>query len=256
MLSEYDGFGRLKKSITTMGGASWALTYEHDENGNRASITHPDGGRFNYFADGLDRMRFLYQAWGPQLADVFYDARGQRTVLSRFATSISYGYDAVGRLTWLGTDLAGTANYVAWGFSYNPANQTVTAGRSNDLFAWNGHYNVDRDYSANGLNQYSAAGATGFLYDLNGNLIQSGAKTYVYDIENRLVGSPSGGITLAYDPLGRLFQISGGSAGTTQFLYDGDELVAEYDSTGAILRRYVHGDRASTSRSSGTKARP
>jgi hypothetical protein len=47
--------------------------------------------------------------------------------------------------------------------------------------------------------------------------------------------------TLAYDPLGRLFQVSAGST-TTQFLYDGDELVAEYTGASATpLRRYVHG---------------
>ncbi|MEX1221549.1 MAG: hypothetical protein WEA82_05500 [Idiomarina sp.] len=27
----------------------------------------------------------------------------------------------------------------------------------------------------------------------------------------------------------------------TRFLYDGDELVAEYNSSGTLLRRYVHG---------------
>jgi hypothetical protein len=34
--------------------------------------------------------------------------------------------------------------------------------------------------------------------------------------------------------------VSGGS-GTTRFVYDGDRLVAEYNSSGAILHRYVHG---------------
>ena len=30
----------------------------------------------------------------------------------------------------------------------------------------------------------------------------------------------------------------------TRFLYDGDELVAEYTGTGTLLRRYVHGNGA------------
>ena len=46
--------------------------------------------------------------------------------------------------------------------------------------------------------------------------------------------------TLSYDPLGRLWQVSGG-AGTTRFVYDGDRLVAEYNGAGSLLRRYVHG---------------
>jgi RHS repeat-associated protein len=47
---------------------------------------------------------------------------------------------------------------------------------------------------------------------------------------------------LVYDPLGRLFQTSGGVAGVTQFLYDGEEMVAEYGATGNVLKRYVLGD--------------
>ena len=44
---------------------------------------------------------------------------------------------------------------------------------------------------------------------------------------------------LSYDPLGRLRQTVG--TATTQFLYDGDRLSAEYNAAGAVLRRYVHG---------------
>jgi YD repeat-containing protein len=98
----------------------------------------------------------------------------------------------------------------------------------------------------NGLNQYSSAGAATFAYDANGNLIstvnQPYSTTYAYDAENRLVSaSGTENAALVYDPLGRLFQISS-AAGTTQFLYDGDELVAEYNGSGTLLRRYVHGD--------------
>lgn len=46
--------------------------------------------------------------------------------------------------------------------------------------------------------------------------------------------------TLAYDPLGRLAGSGNGSGLSTRYLYDGDELVAEYDAGGAMLRRYVH----------------
>jgi RHS repeat-associated protein len=76
------------------------------------------------------------------------------------------------------------------------------------------------------------------LFSITGD----GSSTYVYDIENRLI-SASGATTatLRYDPLGRLYETGGGTAGITRFLYDGDELVAEYNSSGTMLRRYVHG---------------
>jgi RHS repeat-associated protein len=48
-------------------------------------------------------------------------------------------------------------------------------------------------------------------------------------------------VTLSWDPLGRLARTSGGSGGTVNYLYDGDELIAEYNSSGTLLRRYVHG---------------
>jgi uncharacterized protein RhaS with RHS repeats len=97
----------------------------------------------------------------------------------------------------------------------------------------------------NGLNQYTAAGPASFLYDSNGNLISDGSSSYVYDSENRLV-SASGAKTasLAYDPLGRLWQTTGGSSGTTRFVYDGDRLVEEYDGAGNRPRVYVHGSGA------------
>jgi RHS repeat-associated protein len=81
-----------------------------------------------------------------------------------------------------------------------------------------------------------------FTYDNRGNITSDGSVTFVYDVENRLVSATgANNATLDYDPLGRLFETSGGSAGTTRFLYDGDELVAEYDASGAMLKRYVHG---------------
>jgi RHS repeat-associated protein len=99
------------------------------------------------------------------------------------------------------------------------------------------------------LNQYTTAGPATFGYDANGNLTSDGGASFTYDVENRLV-TASGTVTatLSYDPLGRLFSTSGGAAGTTQFLYDGDNLVGEYNTTstssgqaGTLLRRYVHG---------------
>ena len=46
--------------------------------------------------------------------------------------------------------------------------------------------------------------------------------------------------SLAYDPLGRLYQVTSGT-NASRFAYDGDRLIAEYNGSGALLRRYVHG---------------
>lgn len=79
-------------------------------------------------------------------------------------------------------------------------------------------------------------------YDSNGNLTSDGTTSYVYDDENHLV-SASGGhsATLSYDPLGRLWQTVGSVTGTTDFEYDGDRILEEFNGSGTLQRLYVYG---------------
>ncbi|MXO84362.1 hypothetical protein GRI35_13380 [Altererythrobacter aestiaquae] len=66
--------------------------------------------------------------------------------------------------------------------------------------------------------------------------------TYIYDTENRLVSiSGTSNATLTYDPFGRLYRVTDGVTSDTRFHYDGDALVGEYNASGALLDRYVHG---------------
>jgi len=174
---------------------------------------------------------------------VTYDNQGRRSGDSRAAVSTIYGYDAISRPSSIADDLTGTASDVTTTLSYNPANQIVGQTRSNDAYSFSGYPNVSRSYATNGLNQYATAGSATFTYDANGNLTGDGTSAFAYDVENRLV-SRSGGLGIAYDPNGRLWQTSGGATGTTRYLYDGDELVIEYDGSGNVLRRYVHGSSA------------
>ncbi|MGZ8286899.1 MAG: RHS repeat domain-containing protein [Allosphingosinicella sp.] len=146
------------------------------------------------------------------------------------------------RLQSLSHNLAGTSGDLAPGFAYNPASQIHSRSSANDAYAWTGAQAVDRPYSVNGQNQYIAAGPANFTYDPNGNLTSDGTTSFVYDVENRLVSaSGAKAAALVYDPLGRLFQTSGGAAGATQFAYDDDALIGEYNSAGAMVHRYIHG---------------
>jgi YD repeat-containing protein len=230
----YDLFGRPVTTLIAMGGYYRYVTYYHDDAGNRLSLTWPDNGYVSYAWDAARRMTSVTGNSGTVLATFAYDGFGRRQQLATPGTLTGSGYDALSRLTALTHDLSGSAQDQTLGFAYNPASQIVARSSTNNAYAWTPPYNVSRTYAANGLNQYSASTNAGqapvaFSYDANGNLLSDGASTFVYDVENRLV-SASGGRTasLVYDPLGRLFQV-GGAAGTTQFLYDGDELIAEYD---------------------------
>lgn len=242
----YDGFGRLKSTTTTMDGVSRTLSNAFDAGGSRTELTWFDGNKTSYAYDPAGRMTGLYQgALGSTavLKSFSYDSLGRQTYtpLGNGAAT-GFSYDAVSRLSALSQIFpADPAKNGLWEFSFNPASQIAARTAYNDTYAWTAHYNVSRPYSVNGLNQYTAAGGASFTYDANGNLTSDGSTTYLYDIENRLV-SASGATTagLRYDPLGRLYETTG-TAGTTRFLYDGDELVAEFDGSGNLLRRYAHG---------------
>ena len=82
-----------------------------------------------------------------------------------------------------------------------------------------------------------------FTHEDRGNLTSDGTRTFAFDLHNRLISAFQSGVLdleLSYDPLGRLRQVDTG-AGVTQFLYDGDALVMEYNGANAIQRRYAHG---------------
>lgn len=239
--NSYDGFGRPSSSTQAMDSVSRTLSYQWNPNSNRTRVTHPDGNYFAFDYDPESRMIIIGRNAPSGLTAYGYNSRGLRASLASGSYTY-YDYDAVSRLNMLTQDMSGTAYDMSYGFGYNPASQMTTRTTSNDSYVWTGDVNANRNYAVNGLNQYSSAGPASFSYDANGNLTGDGSSAYVYDIENRLVSaSGATSASLRYDPLGRLYETAGGSAGTTRFLYDGDELVAEFGSNGNMLRRYVHG---------------
>jgi RHS repeat-associated protein len=231
-------------SSTNMGGTTRTLTYQYDRDGNRTRITHPDGPWFDLNHDGLDRPNYLSVTSSFGLMFTSYTAHGLPNASSRGNDSLSpYDYDGVQRHNYLGHWFPNAAGNGLWTYARNPAGQIAGTTSYADVYSWTGHYAINRNYATDGLNRYTTVGPANFeaqfAYDLNGNLTSDGTHSYTYDIENRLVGAP-GNLTISYDPLGRLFQTSGGSFPTTRYLYDGDALVAEYDGAGVMTRRYVH----------------
>jgi RHS repeat-associated protein len=240
----YDGFGRMTSSTNTMGGVSRTVYQGFDADGDRTSVTDPDNNYFDYDYDGLDRLSDVRENAGTTVVSASYDLLGMLSGETRGGVVSTYAYDPVQRPhSWV-DNFPSTSPDVTATFAYNPANQMIVRTTSNDAYIYTGYVDGSTSYSANGLNQYSSVGGNSFAYDPNGNLTTDGTTktSYAYDVENRLITASGGhSATLTYDPLGRLFQVVSGST-TTQFLYDGDQLVAEYDgSSGALLRRYVDG---------------
>jgi len=86
--------------------------------------------------------------------------------------------------------------------------------------------------------------STAPLYDGRGNMTRDHqGQTYEYDHYNRLSGVGTS-IDLAYDPAGRLQETSGTGITFREMQYDGLDLIAEYNGSGTLTARYVHGPGA------------
>ena len=236
----YDALGRRLSESSVFG----TKASQYDLAGRRTRLTYPGGFYVTYDVDTLSEVTAIRENGAASgvgvLATLSYDDLGRRTRLMRGnGTTTAYSYDAAARLATLTQELAGTAQdlTVTLG-SYNPAGQIGSRVSSNDIYAWTAHYNVNRPYTANGLNQYTVAGATAFGYDVRGNLTASGSVAYTYTSENRL--NAAGSSLIYYDPVGRILLNSYGSV-SERFDYDGDAMIVEMDGNGAVVRRYVHG---------------
>ena len=245
VLWAWDALGR-QTSETTYGRT---LTSQYDQAGRRTRLYWPAaGGQHDYMEyvwnlnDQLFQMRENGVWTKPQLVfHGLYDNLGR-------LWHVGWGNNSSTNWTFqtnsadysLAPNPVGTSHDVTFSLALNPAAQVLTRGITNPLYSFAPAATPAEVYVPNGLNQYASVAGTAFTHDDRGNLTSDGQSNYTYDLENRLTSVSSGStMTLAYDPLGRLRQTTGAS-GTTQFLYDGDRLVSEYDGSGVVTARYAH----------------
>lgn len=243
------GYDQLSRN-TSAGGPLGTVSYQYDLAGQRTRITWPDSFCAQYSYDLTGAITQISAEGGActttTLATYAYNDLARRTSVTRGnGTTTTYDYDAAGRLEELAQNLASTANDVAYNFTYNASSQAITHDRttSNSGYVWPQPANNTQNSTANGLNQIAALGGASFTYDGRGNLTSTGTATYGYDVYNRLTSA--GSATLSYDPTGRLYQTtSNGTTVTARLQYDGVDLIAEYNGSNSLLRRYVHGPGA------------
>ena len=238
----HDALGRRTSETANYLGT---VSYGYDTAGRRTSMTYPGGALVvNYDYDVVGNVTTIRENGATSgagvLASYAFDNLGRRTSVTFGNGSVqSFGYDAVSRLASLTNDLGGGAatHDMTQTFNYSPSSQIASVTRSNDAYAWQAHYNVDRAYVADGLNRMTSAGGLGLGYDARGNLTSSGSDSYSYNSENRLTYA-QGQLRYGYDPIGRLKW----SGYVNWFVHDGADLIAELDPSATITtRRYVHG---------------
>jgi len=151
----FDALGR----NLTQAGPRGTISYAYDPAGRRTRLTYADSGLYvdyDYLVTGeVTNIRENGATSGAGLLGTYaYDDRGRRTSLTRGNDAVtSYSYDNVSRLTQLVENVSGTSHDLTLDFTVNPASQIAGTTRSNDSYAWTNHYAVNRNYTANGLNQ-------------------------------------------------------------------------------------------------------
>ncbi|WP_337881022.1 RHS repeat-associated core domain-containing protein [Rheinheimera sp.] len=253
---DYDGLGR--QTLVSRGSQTVATAYDL---AGRVAQSTTNGRSLSYQYNALTNQRtrltfpdgiYLSYSYAPDGAQTAIQLNGSSTL-------VSYGYNEFGQLSSItrGNGRSSSLSYTPKGqlenlnhasinttaFNYNPAGQLNH--RTVDNSAWQTVIPTQAQisyYTANELNQYSYIGSNSLTYDNNGNLRTHDGWTYSYNAHNRLTSAVKTGSTLSlgYDATGRLNSSTLNGTATT-FLYDGNELVAEYNSSGTVLRRYVHG---------------
>ncbi|ADU15329.1 RHS repeat domain-containing protein [Asticcacaulis excentricus] len=227
----FNSLGALETNVQPLG----TVSYEYDAYGRRSKLIYPGGLHVLYTYNPDGSLAGIYEDGSATLATMDYDAHGRRAHLYRGnGQHTTYTFDIRANLSTLTN-----ASVNSQGFTYNTANQIATRTQTNSLFQVIPTADKTLTYAINGLNQISNVNGTGFSHDGRGNMTSDGAVNYGYTVGNMLT-STSTGATLTYDAANRLLSITKAGV-TTKFLYDGTDLIAEYDGSNNLLRRYVHG---------------
>jgi RHS repeat-associated protein len=212
--------------------ANLAVAFAYDAASRLTSKTLPNGVAATYNYDGLDRLTRLKDAKGNSvIADnqYSYNSAGHITQNIDQSGTHTYGYDTVDRL--ISATYTGTPNET---YAYDSVGNRTMSHKS-------------ATYGYQPFNQLISTSMATYIYNNNGNMISKsdagGTTQFAWDFENRLtqvVTPASGGVTYKYDALGRRIQRTPSTGISTNFIYDGQDVVKDINSDGSIIE-YLNG---------------
>jgi RHS repeat-associated protein len=240
----YDTLNRLQTLTPASAISSGNFGISYDALNRRTQMTRPNNVNTTYSYDTLSRLLSVQQKQGTTIvggATYTYDNAGNR--LSRADlqrnTTASFCYDAA--------TTCGSSS----GSSIYQLTKVKQSGSTTESYTYDAVGNRTSSlgtasYSYNSSNELTSTPTTTYTFDNNGNTLTAVAGTnttsYAWDYENRLstvtLPGTGGTVTLKYDPFGRRIYKSS-SSGTSVYAYDGDNLVEETNSSGAVVARYA-----------------
>jgi RHS repeat-associated protein len=225
----YDVVNRLTKITDS---ANQVVAFAYDAAGKQTSKTLPNGVAATYTYDGLDRLTGLKDTKGKAvIADNQYSYNNSGDITRNIDQSGThvYGYDTIDRLT--SATYTGTPNET---YAYDGVGNRTSSHKS-------------ATYSYQPFNRLTNSATASYLYNNSGNMISKsdagGTTQFVWDFENRLtqiVTPSSGSVSYKYDGLGRRIQRTPSSGVSTNFIYDGQDVVKDINSDGTTVE-YLNG---------------
>ncbi len=272
----YDQKNRLVTAATVDVGVQPAvtLTNTYDSFSNRTQLSDSAGGVTRFAFDPVGRLTQLVTPAGGSV-DLGYDSVGGITQIA-FPNGVNSAikYDALGRLSGI-THTAGGSNVIsdlayshndvgnilsiseagsAKEFEYDDLQRLIKGDASGqpELYEYDAIGNrVSSAHKYDGANRLLEDSDFTYTYDANGNLLTKtsrnggGITTYKWDAQNQLIqiDLPSGAkATYLYDGLGRRIEKSV-DGNITRYIYDGFDILLEYDGTNTLVARYSHGNK-------------
>lgn len=275
----YDELGRvLTESVVDVGVQPAAtLTHQRDALGRRTGLTDSFGGSYAFAWDARHMtgittpagaaIRLAHDLAGrfqqvglPNGVDVdmAYDSAGRLSDLTYSDAggtllSMGYAYDVVGNLVSIAEGGAMRS------FSYDSLERLIGGGSTGlpEFYDYDAVGNrVQSFLSASHLhdaaNRLLEDDAFTYAYDANGNLTSKTDKAggdvtaYTFDAQNQLtrIDFPGGGVaTYRYDGVGRRIE-KDVDGDVTRYVYDGTDILLEFDGADALEARYTHGPRS------------
>jgi RHS repeat-associated protein len=233
----YDTLNRLSTLTPPTAFSSSGFGFTYDALSRRTQMTRPNGVTTNYTYDNLSHLlSVLHQVSSSTIdgAAYTYDSAGNRTAKTNELSAVTsnYTYDPLYELTQVTQATNTTESY-----SYDPVgNRLSSLGVSS--------------YTNNSSNELTSTSAASYAYDANGNTtsktVSGNTTNYTWDYENRLTSvvlpGTGGTVTFKYDGLAHRVQkafTQGSTTTTTNYLYDGNNAVADVDQNGNVFARYT-----------------
>lgn len=219
----YDAARRIT-GVETVGRGS--VSFQYDATGRRTRATYANGAFAVYTYEGGELKSLTHHDGAGAVIsrhEMDLTVNGYRRSVQMADGRVDYAYDALWRLT-------------------RETRSSASLGNADQAFAYDSVGNrLDTDVQLQG-HRVVQRGAAAFAYDADGNVTQIGGALFGYDSENRLTSFSDAGVSAsyAYDGRGRRIGKTVGSE-RREYLYDGQQLVAEYDGSGQLLARYTYG---------------